>query len=166
MDTYNLETIGGRIGWAIDRAFGSQSEFARSTGKKQSQVNRWIKQADRGISEETIGLVAAKTGVPPSWLRYGGPEPITESVSRGTDRLLVRETPGLYGAERTEVLIRALNEAAEANLSKEELEETLRWAAKMLRARLSVERALASKAARLGHTETQEDQTGATGSGA
>lgn len=72
-ETGNLDTIGGRVRWAITKFLGiSQAEAARRLKIKPSQVSRWVNNPELPPSEESLGRIAQLTGVPQAWLRYGG----------------------------------------------------------------------------------------------
>lgn len=129
---YDLSTVGGRIGWAIEARFASQAKFAREAGKPVSQVNRWITKSERGVSDDSLELVAKLTHVPVAWLRYGG-ELEAERVPRETNRAheiigRAHANSRLQGPDVAAALIDGLKKG----LTSEEWQDLARWAAEQI----------------------------------
>ena len=99
----DLQTIGDRIRWAIEVYLGeTQAEYARKEGVKPQLLSRWINQQDRPPGEATIQKIAAATGVPAKWLRYGGPPPGTDDIPSDADPWLRKQIEKIEGGDQSE----------------------------------------------------------------
>lgn len=146
-DDTDLDTIGGRIRAAIRRAgYRTDKAFAEAIGKERSAVSRWINDADRGISDESLTIIAEATNESVGWLRYGdGGYSTTSIVSRGTEMVTNRAHGWIGRIEHTTALRRGegeltygdaaidgMAEAREKGWNAEELLTALDWLASKL----------------------------------
>lgn len=73
----NLETMGGRLEYAIYHAGLKKGELARILDVARQTVTRWVGGDD--IPEEKLDRIALVTGRPKSWFRYN----LTGDPSKG-----------------------------------------------------------------------------------
>lgn len=95
------DSIGGRIRRAYTYAgYATQAEFALAIGKAPQLLNAWVKDR-KSPDDESLELIAEKTGRTVSWLRYGvetGTSTRTASspASGRAPRHVVRENVAAY----------------------------------------------------------------------
>lgn len=112
---YDLDTVGGRIGWALEQSGKGQSAVAKTIGCTHSAISQWISGTTRKIDAQLLQAFADNVGVELRWL-ITGQAPVrsrymlTAEMTRPQDAvsLIAREKP-----LQVETVVRMVEAAAE-----------------------------------------------------